>query len=62
MEELDADFYVFSGHKMLGPMGIGVLYAKEELLEMMPPFLRGGDMIRVCYGRYSHICSLTGEI
>ena len=45
VEELDADFYVFSGHKMLGPMGIGVLYAKEELLEMMPPFLRGGDMI-----------------
>ena len=45
VQELDADFYVFSGHKMLGPMGIGVLYAKEELLEMMPPFLRGGDMI-----------------
>ncbi len=43
--ELDADFYVFSGHKMLGPMGIGVLYGKQALLEQMPPFLVGGDMI-----------------
>mgnify|MGYP000928900548 CR=1 FL=1 len=43
--ELDADFIVFSGHKMLAPMGIGVLYGKEELLEKMPPFLFGGDMI-----------------
>jgi cysteine desulfurase/selenocysteine lyase len=43
--ELDADFIVFSGHKMLAPMGIGVLYGKEELLEKMPPFLYGGDMI-----------------
>jgi len=43
--ELDADFIVFSGHKMLAPMGIGVLYGKEELLEEMPPFLCGGDMI-----------------
>ena len=42
---LDADFYAFSGHKMLGPMGIGVLYARKELLEEMPPFLRGGEMI-----------------
>ena len=43
--DLDADFVVFSGHKMLAPMGIGVLYGKEELLEKMPPFLYGGDMI-----------------
>lgn len=43
--ELDADFYVFSAHKMLGPTGIGVLYARESLLEMMPPFQSGGDMI-----------------
>ncbi|NLX61196.1 MAG: cysteine desulfurase [Tissierellia bacterium] len=43
--DLDADFLVFSGHKMLGPMGIGVLYGKEEFLEKMPPFLMGGDMI-----------------
>lgn len=42
---LDADFYVFSGHKMLAPMGIGVLYGKSELLDKMPPFLFGGDMI-----------------
>jgi len=42
---LDADFYVFSGHKMLGPMGTGVLYAKEELLEQMEPVLYGGSMI-----------------
>lgn len=45
IQELDADFMVFSGHKMLGPMGIGVLYGKAELLERMPPFLTGGDMI-----------------
>lgn len=42
---LDADFYVFSGHKMLGPMGIGVLYGKKYLLDQMPPYLMGGDMI-----------------
>ncbi|SCN23313.1 putative cysteine desulfurase [Clostridium sp. N3C] len=45
VSELDADFLVFSGHKMLAPMGIGVLYGKKELLEAMPPFLYGGDMI-----------------
>ncbi|HVA28886.1 MAG TPA: cysteine desulfurase [Candidatus Baltobacteraceae bacterium] len=43
---LDADFYAFSGHKMLGPTGIGVLYGARKLLEAMPPFLAGGDMIR----------------
>ena len=47
---LDVDFYAFSGHKMLGPTGIGVLYGKRALLEAMPPFLAGGDMIhRVSY-------------
>jgi cysteine desulfurase / selenocysteine lyase len=45
VRSMNADFFVFSGHKMLGPMGIGVLYGKEELLEKMPPFLYGGDMI-----------------
>jgi cysteine desulfurase / selenocysteine lyase len=45
VKELNADFLVFSGHKMLAPMGIGVLYGKEVLLEKMPPFLYGGDMI-----------------
>jgi cysteine desulfurase / selenocysteine lyase len=43
---LDCDFLVFSGHKMLGPTGIGVLWARAEILEAMPPFLGGGDMIR----------------
>lgn len=45
VQEMDADFYVFSAHKMLGPMGIGVLYGKSTLLEKMPPYLMGGDMI-----------------
>ncbi len=45
VRELDTDFAVFSGHKMLGPMGIGVLYGKRQLLEEMPPFLTGGEMI-----------------
>ncbi|MCA1900236.1 MAG: cysteine desulfurase [Chloroflexi bacterium] len=46
MQALDADFYVFSAHKMCGPTGIGALYGKADLLESMPPFLGGGDMIR----------------
>lgn len=46
VQELECDFYTFSGHKMLGPTGIGVLYGKEELLESMPPYQGGGDMIR----------------
>ncbi len=43
--DIDADFFAFSGHKLYGPMGIGVLYGKRELLEKMPPFLTGGEMI-----------------
>ncbi|MFJ5694347.1 SufS family cysteine desulfurase [Arthrobacter sp. NPDC093125] len=43
--ELDVDFAVFSGHKMLGPTGIGVLYGKQDLLDVLPPFLTGGSMI-----------------
>jgi cysteine desulfurase/selenocysteine lyase len=46
LTELDADFYAFSAHKMCGPTGIGVLFGKLPLLEQMPPFLGGGDMIR----------------
>ncbi|HLC60153.1 MAG TPA: cysteine desulfurase [Candidatus Nanoarchaeia archaeon] len=46
VKQLGADFYAFSGHKMLGPTGIGVLYGKKELLEEMQPFLYGGEMIR----------------
>lgn len=45
VQELGADFYTLSGHKMFGPMGIGVLYGKAELLEKMPPYQGGGDMI-----------------
>lgn len=45
VQALDADFYVFTGHKVFGPTGIGVLYAKNELLEKMPPYQGGGDMI-----------------
>ncbi len=46
VQALDVDFYVFSSHKMCGPTGLGVLYGKRELLEAMPPFMGGGDMIR----------------
>jgi cysteine desulfurase/selenocysteine lyase len=46
VRELDCDFFVFSGHKLYGPTGIGVLYGRWELLEAMPPFLGGGDMIQ----------------
>jgi len=46
VQNLDMDFLAFSGHKMLGPTGIGVLYGKKELLEKMPPFLGGGEMIK----------------
>lgn len=49
VQKIDADFFVFSAHKMLGPMGIGVLYGKKELLEKMPPFMMGGDMIEYVY-------------
>ncbi|MBR6153647.1 MAG: cysteine desulfurase [Treponema sp.] len=45
VQDLDADFFAFSSHKLCGPMGIGVLYGKLDLLENMPPFLRGGEMI-----------------
>jgi cysteine desulfurase/selenocysteine lyase len=47
VRELDVDFYAFSSHKMFGPTGVGVLYGKKELLEAMPPYQGGGDMISV---------------
>jgi len=50
---IDADFYVFSGHKMLAPTGSGALWARRELLEAMPPFLAGGEMIREVHLRRS---------
>jgi len=46
VQDLGTDFLVFSGHKMLGPTGVGVLYGREELLQAMPPFMGGGDMIK----------------
>lgn len=46
VNEMDVDFLAFSAHKMCGPTGIGVLYGRKELLEQMPPFLGGGDMIK----------------
>jgi cysteine desulfurase/selenocysteine lyase len=53
VQALDADFLCFSAHKMLGPTGIGVLYGKKALLESMPPFMGGGDMIRTVHLRES---------
>jgi len=53
VQALGCDFYAFSGHKMLGPMGSGALWARRELLEAMPPFMSGGDMIREVHLRRS---------
>ena len=53
VQEIGADFYVFSGHKMLAPTGSGALWARRELLEAMPPFMAGGDMIREVHLRRS---------
>jgi cysteine desulfurase / selenocysteine lyase len=53
VQELGADFYAFSGHKMLGPTGSGALWARRQLLETMPPFMAGGDMIREVHLRRS---------
>lgn len=53
VQDLEADFLAFSGHKMLGPTGIGALWARREILEAMPPFLGGGDMIKSVHLRYS---------
>jgi len=54
VQELDADFLAFSAHKMCGPTGIGALYGRAELLESMPPFLGGGDMIKEVHLRSFH--------
>lgn len=56
--KLGADFIAFSAHKMLGPMGIGVLYGKEEILNAMPPFLAGGEMIEYVYEQESTFAPL----
>ena len=55
VQELGCDFYAFSGHKMFGPTGIGVLYGREALLERMPPWQGGGDMIlSVTFGKTTY--------
>ncbi|MBR6655966.1 MAG: SufS family cysteine desulfurase [Alistipes sp.] len=55
VRSLDCDFYAFSGHKLYGPTGIGVLYGKRELLDMMPPYMGGGDMVdRVSFERTTY--------
>lgn len=60
VKNLDVDFLAFSGHKMLGPTGIGVLYGKQEILEEMEPFLGGGDMIsEVKYDQAARTCRIT---
>ncbi|TGM07970.1 cysteine desulfurase [Leptospira barantonii] len=62
MREMDFDFYVFSAHKMLGPTGVGVLYAKEEILEEMPPWMGGGDMISQVYKERSTYAELPSKL
>jgi len=60
VKDLDVDFLAFSGHKMLGPTGIGVLYGKREILERMEPFQGGGEMIReVSYNSITKRCSIS---
>lgn len=61
VQKLDADFVVFSGHKMFAPMGIGVLYGKKELLNKMSPFLRGGDMIEYVYEQETTFAPLPNK-
>ena len=61
VQELDADFIVFSGHKMLAPLGIGVLYGKKELLNKMEPFLMGGDMIEYVYEQETTFAPLPNK-
>lgn len=61
VQELDADFFVFSGHKMLAPLGIGVLYGKKELLNNMTPFLMGGDMIEYVYEQKTTFAPLPNK-
>ena len=61
VQELDADFIVFSGHKMLATLGIGVLYGKKELLNKMNPFLMGGDMIEYVYEQETTFAPLPNK-
>lgn len=61
VQDLDADFLVFSGHKMFAPLGIGVLYGKKELLNKMTPFLMGGDMIEYVYEQNTTFAPLPNK-
>ena len=61
VQDLDADFLVFSGHKMFAPVGIGVLYGKKELLNKMTPFLMGGDMIEYVYEQNTTFAPLPNK-
>ena len=61
VQDLDADFLVFSGHKMLAPLGIGALYGKREILNKMTPFLMGGDMIEYVYEQETTFAPLPNK-
>ena len=61
VQDLDADFLVFSGHKMIAPLGIGVLYGKREILNKMTPFLMGGDMIEYVYEQETTFAPLPNK-
>lgn len=61
VQKSNADFVAFSGHKMYGPMGVGVLYGKKELLQTMPPFLLGGDMIEYVYEQDATFAELPNK-
>ena len=61
LRELDADFYVWTGHKAYGPTGIGVLHGRRALLEEMPPFISGGHMIRQVFDDHSTWAELPGK-
>ncbi len=61
VQKLDVDFLVFSGHKMLSPLGIGVLYGKKEILNKMSPFLMGGDMIEYVYEQETTFAPLPNK-
>src|SRR3712207_8519019 len=61
VKELDVDFAVFSGHKMLAPTGIGVLYGKQDLLDILPPFLRSEEHTSELQSRQYLVCRLLLE-
>ncbi|TGK12327.1 cysteine desulfurase [Leptospira fletcheri] len=62
VQKQDFDFYAFSAHKMLGPTGVGILYAKEEILETMPPWMGGGDMIAKVWKEKSTYADLPARL